>query len=85
LQIARTRALEAGRYLIRAANDGITAVIGPHGEIVARVPQFEQAVLKADVQPMTGLTPYARLGNYPVVLGSCLLLGLAAWRRRRGV
>jgi apolipoprotein N-acyltransferase len=85
LQIARTRALEAGRYLIRAANDGITAVIGPHGEIVARVPQFEEAVLKADVQPMTGLTPYARLGNYPVVLGSCLLLGLAAWRRRRGV
>jgi apolipoprotein N-acyltransferase len=84
LQIARFRALEAGRYLVRAANDGITAAIGPKGEIIARLPQFQQAVLKAEVRPMTGLTPYARVGNYPVVLGACALLGLAVWRRRRG-
>jgi apolipoprotein N-acyltransferase len=84
LQIARMRALEAGRYLVRAANDGITAVMGPHGEIVARLPQFQEAVLHADVRPMTGLTPYARLGNYPVVIGAGLLLALAVWRRRQG-
>jgi apolipoprotein N-acyltransferase len=84
LQIARMRALEAGRYLVRAANDGITAAIGPHGEIVSRLPQFQEAVLRADVQPMTGLTPYARLGNYPVVIGTGVLLALAVWRRRRG-
>ena len=70
LQIARTRALEAGRFLIRATNDGITALIDPRGEVVARLPQFQEAVLRADVQPMTGLTPYARYGNYPVVVGA---------------
>ena len=83
-QIARMRALEAGRYLVRAANDGITAVIGSHGEIVARLPQFQEAVLRADVQPMTGLTPYARFGNYPVIIGAGLLLAVAVWRRRQG-
>jgi apolipoprotein N-acyltransferase len=83
LQIARMRALEAGRYLLVAANDGITAAIGPHGEVVARLPQFQQAVLRAEVRPMTGLTPYARLGNYPVVIGAGLLLAVAVWRRRR--
>jgi apolipoprotein N-acyltransferase len=84
LQIARMRALEAGRYMIAATNDGITAAIGPHGQVIARLPQFQQAVLRAEVQPMTGLTPYARLGNYPVILGACGLLGLAMWRRRQG-
>ncbi len=84
LQIARMRALEAGRFLIRSTNDGITAVIGPHGGIVARLPQFKEAVLHADVQPLTGLTPYARVGNYPVVLGALAALIFAGWRRRRG-
>ena len=69
--------------MIVAANDGITAVIDGHGAVVAQLPQFQQAVLRADVQPMTGLTPYARLGNYPVVLGAWAALALGAWRRRR--
>jgi apolipoprotein N-acyltransferase len=79
------RALEAGRFLVRAANDGITAVIGPHGEVVARLPQFQEAVLRAEVEPKSGLTPYARFGNYPVLVAGGALLGLAVWRRRRGV
>ena len=84
LQIARMRALEAGRYEVRAANDGITAVIDPRGKITASVAQFQEAVLRATVQPMTGLTPYARVGNFPVVIGASLLLAFAVWRRRSG-
>jgi apolipoprotein N-acyltransferase len=66
-QIARMRAIEAGRYLVRAANDGISGVIGPHGEVVARAPEFTPYVLKSTVTPRTGLPPYARVGNWPIV------------------
>ena len=44
-QIARMRAIEAGRYLIRAANNGVTGVIGPHGEVVALAPEFKTYML----------------------------------------
>ena len=76
LQMARFRAREAGRALVRATSNGITAVISPDGSIKARAPQFVQAVLKSSVQPMTGLTPYARTGNWPVLL-ACLLIAVA--------
>jgi apolipoprotein N-acyltransferase len=75
LQMARFRAHEAGRDLMRATSNGITAVISADGQIMAEAPQFVQAVLKSRVRPRTGLTPYARTGNWPV-LSFCLLLAL---------
>lgn len=84
LQIARVRAAEAGRYLLRATNDGITAVIDPRGRVVSRIAQFEPGVLRDTVQGFTGATPYARVGNYPVVIAACLAFAVAAWRRRSG-
>lgn len=73
LQIARMRALETGRFMLRATNTGITAIISPRGEVVARSPQFETHVLNGVVQPYTGATPYVRFGNWPVLL-ICLVL-----------
>ena len=67
LQISRMRAREAGRPMVRAANDGVSAVIGARGEILVRAPEYEANVLRAELQPRTGLTPYARTGNWPAV------------------
>ncbi|WP_440873762.1 apolipoprotein N-acyltransferase [Thalassotalea sp. PLHSN55] len=61
LEIARMRALEFGRPLLRATNNGVTAVIDHNGKITKVVPQFEEAVLRAEVTIVTGQTPYSRL------------------------
>jgi apolipoprotein N-acyltransferase len=91
LQISRMRALEAGRTLLRAANDGISAIIGPDGRVTSTLPRFQPGVLTGSVQPRVGLTPYARSGNWSVVafslavlVGSLALSMRAALRSRRG-
>jgi apolipoprotein N-acyltransferase len=80
-QVARMRALEEGRYLIRATNDGISAVIGPHGEVVARAAEFRPVVLVSKVIPLAGLTPYARVGNWLIVSLAALALACGLWVR----
>ena len=67
LEIARMRALESGRYLLRATNTGISAVINTKGKIIAQVPQFKIITLRATVQPYQGSTPYIRFGNGLIV------------------
>jgi apolipoprotein N-acyltransferase len=67
LQMARIRAREAGRWMLRAANTGPSAIINHHGDVVARSAQFTPQVLSAAVQPTSGLTPYARYGNVPII------------------
>lgn len=84
LQIARMRALESGRYMLRATNTGITAIIDTGGSVRSSVPQFEALVLRGEVIPHGGSTPFVRFGNAPVVLLSLVLpalLGLRALRR----
>ncbi|HSG64364.1 MAG TPA: apolipoprotein N-acyltransferase, partial [Gammaproteobacteria bacterium] len=76
LDIARFRAAEVGRYLLRATNTGITAIVDPSGGIVARAPQFEPHLLRGAVQGLVGSTPYARWGNYAVVVLALLVLAI---------
>lgn len=74
LQIARMRALETNRYLLRATNTGISALIGPKGELIASSPLLEEAVLKGEIRPMSGTTAYARFGNLPLLALLALVL-----------
>ena len=83
LQMAQMRALEAGRWMIRATNNGVTALIDPFGQITTQVPQFEEAVMYGDVTPMQGLTPYLRWRSWPMIGVCALLMGWAVWARRR--
>ncbi|MEQ9563437.1 MAG: apolipoprotein N-acyltransferase [Woeseiaceae bacterium] len=78
LEIARMRALEVGRYVIRATNNGVSAFIDEKGRILQTGPQFEFVSMTRDVQPMSGMTPYARTGNTPLVLTLAVLLALIA-------
>lgn len=82
LQIARLRALETGRPMLRATNTGMTAVIAPNGHVMASLEPFTQGVLRTEVTAYRGLTPYARFGNLPA-LAICLLLLAAISRRGR--
>lgn len=77
LQMARMRALEGGRYLLRATNTGISAIIDPHGKLVATSPRFQAHVLTGTVRAMHGVTPYVVYGNVPVVLGLGILIAVA--------
>jgi apolipoprotein N-acyltransferase len=74
LQMARARALENGRYLIRGTNNGVSAIIDERGRIIAQSPRFERLVLEGEVQVMLGSTPFARLGSLPVLALCGLLL-----------
>ncbi len=83
LQISRMRALEAGRTMLRATNTGVTAIIDPRGNVVARLPQFTEGILTGDVRGYTGASPYVMLGNYPIVIACLVLLAALALHRRR--
>ena len=76
------RAIETRRYLLRAGNDGITAVIDPLGRTVARVPRFREAALLADYALIEGSTLYVRWGDW-LVLVAALYAIVAAWTVRR--
>jgi apolipoprotein N-acyltransferase len=83
LQISRMRAIESQRYVIRAANDGISAIIGPRGDMLAQAPDFKPVVLRGVVVPRVGVPPYLRFGNLPWLWLAALCGGAALIMRRR--
>lgn len=80
---ARLRAIEQGLPLLRAANTGVSAVIDARGRVVAEIPLGMGAFVDAALPPALPPTPYARFGDWPLLL---LLAGLGAalliWRAK---
>lgn len=74
LQMAAMRALENGRYMIRATSNGVTAFINEKGQIIEQAAQFEIATLESTVPVLRGRTPFSYWGSWPIVLFSFLML-----------
>lgn len=81
LAIARMRALENGRWLLRATNSGITAIIDARGVVRAELPQFEPGVLTGGYQEMAGRTPFNRFGSWPLYALLLAAAGALAFRK----
>ncbi|HZZ94005.1 MAG TPA: apolipoprotein N-acyltransferase [Usitatibacter sp.] len=83
LQESQMRALENGRWMVRATNTGVTAAIGPDGHVESRLPTFTRGTLIASIEPREGMTPYARTRNLPALWAAAAILLLCAAARRR--
>ncbi|MFU2486170.1 apolipoprotein N-acyltransferase [Thauera sp. WH-1] len=78
LQIARVRALETGRPMLRSTNTGMTALVQPDGRVTDVLPGFERGVLRVEVLGYQGLTPYARWGDR-LAIGAAMLVVAAGF------
>jgi apolipoprotein N-acyltransferase len=74
---ATLRAVEQGRYLVRAANTGISGIVDPYGRVLVQTPMFEQTVVTGEVRYLDGQTVYARTGD--AFAYACGLVTLLAW------
>jgi apolipoprotein N-acyltransferase len=82
-QMARFRALETQRDMLRGTNNGVTAIINHRGEVTAALPQFTEDVLLGTIQPRSGQTPFMRWGATPTLLLAAVLLAINWLGRRR--
>lgn len=83
-QMSRMRAIETGRYLLRATNTGVTAIVGPNGTVQKHAESFKFSVLSGTFEAMIGSTPYIKYGNSLIVILMILNLFLGYfWGRNR--
>ena len=83
VQIAQMRAQETGRYMLRATNTGVTAIIDERGHITNVAPQHIVTILEGHAQGFTGSTPYVSWANWPVLAFCFAALGVPVARRLR--
>jgi len=80
--MAAFRAVEARRYLVRAATTGVSGVIDPYGRVVDSLGPGAAGLIRTSVAGRDTITPYVRLGD-AFAFGCMLLAASALYRRRR--
>jgi apolipoprotein N-acyltransferase len=83
-EMASMRAIEQGRYLVRAANTGISGIVDPYGRVVERSAIFEQVGLVGEARVLAGRTIYSAVGDVVAYAAIALTaVALIAVRRVR--
>ncbi len=82
MQIARMRAKEAGRYLLRATNTGISAIVNENGRIIHTADPYINTIIKGLAQGFSGTTPYVSLGNWLIITIMFIILVISGIARR---
>ncbi len=80
--MAAMRAVEQGRYLVRAANTGVSGIIDPYGRVIIRTNLFETVAVVGEARFVQERTLYARIGDLVALVSTVLTvlaLGVAAW------
>lgn len=80
---AQIRAVETGRYLVRAMKTGISAIIDPQGREQARSRSSEPALLLGMISPHQGMTPYVRFGDWLLWVAGLVIAGIWVGQSRR--
>jgi apolipoprotein N-acyltransferase len=84
-QIAQMRAIESGRWIVRAAATGISGIIAPNGQFTERTVLNTMTILRGHVGNAVD-TPFNHIGALNVLLamiaGYAAIVGSSAWRRR---
>ena len=84
--LASMRAIEEGRYMVRAANTGISGIVDPYGRVAQQSAIFEQTALVGEVRFLTARTIYSKIGDMVayvaigIIVAGLLALGRFSWR-----
>lgn len=78
-EMAMMRATEQGRYLVRAANTGISGIVDPYGRVLIRTSLFETVAVVGEARFVQSRTVYARIGDLAVYLSAAIVMLALAW------
>ena len=82
LQMARMRATEYGRWMIRSTNNGITVLIDHQGSLKAKLEPFEEGIMRGELRIMQGVTPYHHFGYWPLIIICLTIIFVSIIRHR---
>jgi apolipoprotein N-acyltransferase len=85
MQMARMRAMENAKPMMRGTSNGVTALVDHRGEITAKIEQFSAGELSGTIAPRTGQTIFSQTGSWPTVILSLLICGGLIARQRKTI